>query len=152
MVVGIPEINQFIVNCSLTPVIDSQRRGNDADSSYASAADAATHTHTLLDRLSPHILGGLTVEQRAAIAAASGGWKAAAHRVNLRLRLPLLPKRWYFTVLGGPERRTAARRSIERVRNPVRTAGNMAFIVVTAMTFCGVAAAALLFSSSVFEY
>ena len=30
MVVGIPEINQFIVNCSLTPVIDIQRRGNDA--------------------------------------------------------------------------------------------------------------------------
>jgi hypothetical protein len=28
----------------------------------------------------------------------------------------------------------------------------MAFIVVTAMTFYGVAAAALLFSSSVFEY
>lgn len=133
-------------------MIDPQRRGNDADGSYASAADAATHSHTLLDRLPPHILGGLTVEQRAAIAAASGDWKAAAHRVKLRLSLPLLPKRWYFTVLGGPERRTAARRSIERARNPVRTAGNMAFIVVTAMTFCGVAAAALLFSSSVFEY
>jgi len=122
------------------------------DGSYASAADAATHSHTLLDRLLPHILGGLTVEQRDTIAAASGDWKAAAHRVNLRLSLSLLSKRWCFTVLGGLERRTAARRSIERVRDPIRTAGNMAFIVVTAMTFCGVAAAALLFSSSVFEY
>jgi hypothetical protein len=73
-------------------------------------------------------------------------------RVNLRLSLPLLPKRWYFTILGGPVRRTAVRRSIERVRNPVCTADNMAFIVVTAMTFCGVAAAALLFSFSAFEY
>jgi hypothetical protein len=63
-------------------------------------------------------------------------------RVNLRLSLPL----------GGPVRRTAVRRSIERVRNPVCTADNMAFIVVTAMTFCGVAAAALLFSFSAFEY
>jgi hypothetical protein len=70
------------------------------DGSHASAADAATHSHTLLDRLPPHILGGLTVEQRAAIAAASGDWKAAAHRVNLRLSLPLLPKRWYFPSLA----------------------------------------------------
>ena len=73
MVVGIPEINQSIVNCSLTPV------------------------------------------------------------------------------LGGPVRRTTARRRIERRPNPVRTARNMAFIVVTAMTFYGVAAAALLFFP-VFEY
>ena len=152
MVVGIPEINQFIVNCSLTPVIDPNAEETMPDGSYASAADAAAHSHTLLDRLPPHILGGLTVEQRAAIAAASGDWKAGTHRVNLRLSLPLLPKRWYFTVLGGPERRTAARRRIERARNPVRTAANMAFIVVTAMSFYGVAAAALLFSSSVLEY
>lgn len=116
------------------------------------ATDTAAASHTLLDRLPPNILGGLNVEQRAAIAAASGDWKAGAHRVNLRLSLPLLPKRWYFTVLGGPERRTSARRKAERARNPVRTAGNMAFIVVTAMMFYGVAAAALLFSSSVLEY
>lgn len=122
------------------------------DGSYALATDVAAPSHTLLDRLPPHILGGLSAEQRAAIAAAAGDWKAGVHRVNLRLSLPLLPKRWYFTVLGGPERRTAARRKVERVRNPVRTAGNMAFIVVTAMTFYGVAAAVLLFSSSVFEY
>lgn len=122
------------------------------DGSYASAIDATAPSHTLLDRLPPHILGGLSVEQRTAIAAASGDWKASAHRVNLRLSLPLLPKRWYFTVLGGPERRTAARRKIERTRNPVRTASNMAFIVVTAMTFYAAAAAVLLFSSSVLEY
>lgn len=119
--------------------------------SPTSTGAAAPH-HTFLDRLPPHILGGLSAEQRAAIAAASGDWKAGAHRVNLRVSLPMLPKRWYFTVLGGPERRTAARRKIERVRNPVRTAGNMAFIVLSAMTFYGVAAAALLFSSSVLEY
>lgn len=122
----------------------------DGFSPTATGADALRPT--FLDRLPPHILGGLSAEQRAAITAASGDWKAGAHRVNLRISLPLLPKRWYFTVLGGPERRTAARRKVERVRNPVRTASNMAFIVVTAMMFYGVAAAALLFSSSVLEY
>lgn len=122
------------------------------DGSYSSSIDAAAPSHTFLDRLPPEILGGLSIEQRTAIAAASGDWKGGAHRVNLRISLPLLPKRWYFTVLGGPERRTAARRRAERARNPVRTAGNMAFIVVTAMTFYGIAAAMLLFSSSVLEY
>lgn len=122
------------------------------DGSHASAIDATATNYALLDRLPAHILGGLSVEQRTAIAAASGDWKTGTHRVNLRLSLPLLPKRWYFTVLGGPERRTAARRKVERARNPVRTAGNMAFIVVTAMSFYGVAAAVLLFSSSVLEY
>lgn len=107
--------------------------------------------HNLLDRLPPHILGGLSVEQRSAIAAAAGQWNAKTHRVNIRLSVPLLPKRWYFTVLGGPERRTAERRRVERSRNPVRTAGNMAFIILTALTFYGVAAAILLFSSSVLE-
>ncbi|MBT5647732.1 MAG: hypothetical protein HOJ41_07675 [Rhodospirillaceae bacterium] len=121
------------------------------DGSYSSALDAAP-SHTILDRLPPDILGSLSVEQRAAISVASGDWKNGLHRVNLRLTLPLLSKRWYITVLGGPDRRTAARRKVERAQNPLRTAGNMAFIFVTALTFYSVGAAALLFSSSVLSY
>ena len=121
------------------------------DGSYSSALDAAP-SHTILDRLPPDILGSLSVEQRAAISVASGDWKNGLHRVNLWLTLPLLSKRWYITVLGGPERRTAARRKVERAQNPVRTAGNMAFIFVTALTFYSVGAAALLFSSSALSY
>lgn len=113
---------------------------------------AGSPSNNLLERLPPQILGGLSVEQRSAIAAAAGQWQAKSHRVNIRLSLPLLPNRWYFTVLGGPERRTVERRQTERARNPVRTAGNMAFIFLTALTFYGVGAAMLLFSSSVLEY
>ena len=91
------------------------------------------------------------MEQRSAIAAAAEQWNAKTHRVNIRLSLPLLPKRWYFTVLGGPERRTVDRRRAELSRSPVRTAGNMAFIFLMALTFYGAAAAILLFSSSVLE-
>lgn len=109
-------------------------------------------THSIFDRLPPDILGGLSVEQRAAIASAAGQWDAKSHRVNIRISLPLLPERWYLTVLGGPERRTVERRRVERVRNPVRTAGNLVFIFLAALGFYGVAAAALLFSSSVLEY
>lgn len=113
---------------------------------------AGLPSNTILDRLPPQILGGLSVEQRTAIAAAAGQWQAKSHRVNIRLTLPLLPKRWYFTLLGGPERRTVERRRSERARNPVRTAGNLAFIFLAALTFYGVGAAVLLFSSSVLEY
>lgn len=122
------------------------------DGSHAPTIDADNRSHSILERLPPHILGGLTVEQRAAIAVASGHWKGGTHRVNLRVSVPFLPKRWYLTVLGGPERRTTARRKAERMRNPVRTAGNMAFIFVTALTFYSVGAAVLLFSSSVLQY
>ena len=121
------------------------------DGSYPSAADVAP-SHSILDRLPPDVLGSLSAEQRAAIAVASGDWKNGFHRVNIRFTLPLLPKRWYVTVLGGPERRTVERRRIERARNPLRTAGNMAFIFVTALIFYGVGAAALLFSSSVIAF
>ena len=113
---------------------------------------AGLPANNILDRLPPRILGGLSVEQRAAIAAAAGQWHAKSHRVNIRLSLPLLSKRWYFTVLGGPERRTAERRQAERVRNPVRTAGNMAFIFLAAIAFYGIGAALVLFSSSVLEF
>jgi hypothetical protein len=93
----------------------------------------------------------VSAEQKAAIAAAAGQWNTGTHRVNLRVSLPMLPRRWYFTILGGPERRTAARRQAERTRNPVRTGGNFAFILLAAIMFYGAAAAIFLFSSSVLE-
>ena len=66
--------------------------------------------------------------------------------------MPSFPKSWYITVVGGPERRDPARRAIDRRRNPLRTAGNFAFVVLAAVLFYGVAAAAMLVSSSVLEY
>ena len=113
--------------------------------------DATQSPNNVLDRLSPRILGGVSAEQKAAIAAAAGQWNTGTHRVNLRVSLPMLPRRWYFTILGDPERRTAARHQAERTRNPVRTGGNFAFILLAAIMFYGAAAAIFLFSSSVLE-
>ena len=107
---------------------------------------------TLLDRLPPRILGGLSAEQKSAIAEAAGDWKPGSHKVNIRLSLPLLPSRWYLTVLGGPERRAPDRRKTERVKNPIRTAWNVAFIFAGATLFYGCAILGFLFSSSVLEF
>jgi len=119
------------------------------DGSFDSGAKAAPD---FLDRLPPHIAGSLTVEQKAAIAAAAGQREWNTHPVNIRLTLPLLPRKWFLTIVGGPERRASGRRQSERRRHPLRTAGNFTFILVAAIALYGVAAAILLFSSTVFEY
>lgn len=106
----------------------------------------------LFARLPPHILGGLTAEQRRSIASAAGqpGW--SDHPINIRISVPFLPTRWYVTIVGGPERRASARRRADRVRNPLCTAGNFAFVLLAAILFYGLAAAAMLISSSTIEY
>lgn len=105
-----------------------------------------------LDRLPPEVLGSLTASQKNAIASAARtpGW--TEHRVNIRISLPLLPRRWYFTIVGGPERRAADRRRAGRIRNPLRTVGNVAFVFLFAVLFYGVAISTFLFSSAVLEY
>lgn len=122
------------------------------DGSIDATADDSASLPDLFSRLPPHILGSLTGEQRRAIAAAADqpGW--TDHRINIRLSVPFLPKRWYITIVGGPERRHKVRRYLDRRRNPVNTAGNFAFVVVAAAFFYGLAAIAILMSSSVIEY
>lgn len=113
---------------------------------------AAAYPEKLLDRLPPRILVGLSAEQKAAIANAAGEWKANSYRVNIRFSLPLPGSRWYFTMLGGPERRAPARRKSERAHNPIRTAWNIGFIFLAAFLCYGTAVGVLLFSSSVLAF
>ena len=54
------------------------------------------------------------------------------HPVDIRLSLPLLFKRFYFVVLGGPERRSAERRKTERARRPLLKLANLFFLVGSA--------------------
>ncbi len=109
-------------------------------------------TPDLFARIPPHILGSLTAEQRhsIALAAEQPGW--SDHRINIRISIPFLPKRWYVTIVGGPERRAGRRRAADRARNPLRTAANFAFVFLAAIMFYGFAAAAMLITSSVIEY
>ena len=41
--------------------------------------DATQSPNNVLDRLSPRILGGVSAEQKAAIAAAAGQWNTGTH-------------------------------------------------------------------------
>ncbi len=106
----------------------------------------------LFDRLPPEILGSLTARQRSAIASAAGTTDWNGHPVNIRLSLPFLPRRWYVTIVGGPERRGRERRRSDRAGNPIRTAGNLVFILGSAIVFYGIAIGTFLVSSSVIDY
>jgi hypothetical protein len=114
---------------------------------YDSNAQAA-----LFDRLPPEILGSLTVQQKNAIASAAGSTDWKGHPVNIRLSLPFLPRRWYVTIVSGPERRARDRRRRDRTINPIRTAGNLVFILCSAILFYGIAIGTFLVSSSVIDY
>ena len=64
------------------------------------------------------------------------------HPVNIRLSIPLGFGRYYLTVLGGKERRSAERLAAERKKHPLLKAGNIAvFAVVIALgTVSGIVA------------
>lgn len=87
------------------------------------------------DRLPPHITASLTAEQRGAIAAAAGEPDWTSHPINIRLSLPAMFGRAYITVVAGRERRDAQRRRHDRARNPLSTAGNLAFVIGAAIVF-----------------
>jgi len=53
--------------------------------------------------------------------------------VNIRMSVPLLRWRFYFAIQGGQERRGAERLAAERGYHPLRTPGNVLFIVGAAM-------------------
>lgn len=83
----------------------------------------------MLDRVPADIRGGFTPEQLAALEAALDDARPSPHAVNLRVTLF---GRAYLVVLAGRERRKAERRAWERTRHPLRTPGNIVFLIAVA--------------------
>ena len=55
--------------------------------------------------------------------------------VNIRVTLPFLGGRYYFTLMSGKERRSKERLALERQANPLRTKRNIMFMVGGALFF-----------------
>ena len=53
--------------------------------------------------------------------------------VNIHLSVPVLRWRFYFAITGGQERRGVQRLAAERGHHPLRTPGNVLFVVAGAM-------------------
>lgn len=99
----------------------------------------------VLDRLPTHIAEGLTVEQRIAIAEAARENTFARPPVNIRISARLPFRRYFLTILAGPERRNAERVREERRQHPRQTKRNFLFVVLAALAFYASAVLALRF-------
>ncbi len=69
------------------------------------------------------------------------------HPINLRLSIPLFFGRWFFTLIGGPERRDQERRAKERRKHPLLTLGNVVFLFIVG-TVIGTAVAVLMINGA----
>jgi hypothetical protein len=102
----------------------------------------------LLNRLPDDIADGLSEPHRDAIAKA-GSPSSPAPPVDIRLRIPLGPKRFYFAIYAGRERRSADRQAEERILHPLLKLGNMLFFIAgLAIIYMMALIGVMLFSST----
>lgn len=73
-------------------------------------------------------------------------------RVNVRVSLPLLSRRYFLTLVAGIDKRSAARRAGERAIHPLRTLGNLLFMGALLAALYGALAIGLLVQSSILEF
>lgn len=69
------------------------------------------------------------------------------HPIDIRISLPFVHRRFYFTVVAGPERRRPDRLHQDRTMYPLVTAGNVMFSLGVT-TLLVIAALALLIAQS----
>lgn len=74
-----------------------------------------------------------------------------SHPINIRISVPLLHRRFYFTVVAGEERRRHERRKAERQDHPLLTAGNVFFSLGVATLFTIMALGVLIAQSAIIE-
>ena len=59
------------------------------------------------------------------------GW--GRHRIDIRLSVPLIRRRWYLVLLAGTERRSPDRRTADRLLHPFATAANALALIAFAV-------------------
>jgi hypothetical protein len=96
--------------------------------------------NALLDRLPSELRERLPPEFAAALtrAAAPRRWKD--HPIDIRISIPLPFRRFYITLVAGPERRSSARRALDRRSRQIASLGNVLFVLL----FVGVFYAAII--------
>ena len=67
------------------------------------------------------------------------------HPINIRVSIPLIFGRWFFTIVGGPERRHPDRRAMERRKHKLLTLGNGIFLFIVG-SLIGTGLAVLIFN------
>ena len=106
----------------------------------------------LLDRLPPDVVTSFSDQQRAALwnAVKPASWRR--HPINIRISFPLFDGRYFITVVGGMEKRAGERLSRERRMFPLRTAGNVLFLLGVGTAFYAAAAFGIFVFSNLIEF
>lgn len=106
----------------------------------------------LLDRLPPHVVDSFNEEQRAALWSAAKPVSWRRHPINIRISFPFFSGRYFVTVVGGQEKRSGERVLRERHVFPLRTAGNILFLLGVGGAFYFAALMGLFVFSSLIEF
>ncbi len=89
-----------------------------------------TFRRRLLANMPEDVANSFTELQLTMIEHALDGGHWREHRVDVRLSIPFLWRRFYFVLLAGPERRSRERRTSERLRRPLATIANVVFFAL----------------------
>ncbi|MBX9633989.1 MAG: hypothetical protein K2X44_03325 [Magnetospirillum sp.] len=106
----------------------------------------------LLDRIPPEVAASFTVAQRAALWTAVKPTSWRRHPINIRLSFPFLTNRYFVTVVGGVEKRAGERLHRERRMFPLRTAGNILFLLGIGGAFYLAAVLGIVLFSTLIEF
>lgn len=99
---------------------------------------------SLLAQLPADVVASFTPEQRAALWDLSHAPSWHRYPVNLRIGIPWFGRRFFITVVAGPDRRNPERAARERILNPLMTLPNVLFMI-SAGAFVAAAAIFMLF-------
>ena len=115
------------------------------------AAEVA-QANWLFERLPEWVMDTLSSEQKEAIQETLEipGWKRPP--VNIRFTVPFFKSKFYVTVVGGEEKRSAKRRAQERHNYPLRTVANVFFFIGLGTLFYMLAVFVLALQSAIIEF
>ena len=125
---------------------------DDIDAVPEDPVTQAIQANWLFTRLPPWVIDTLTNEQKEAIHQAAFDPSWSRPPINIRFTIPLLTRRFFFTVVGGEEKRSTERRARDRNRYPLRTVANFFFALGLVALFYVVIIIGLAVHSSIFEF
>lgn len=116
------------------------------------ASEGIGGLETLLDRLPTEVVDSFTPAQRAALwnAVKPTSWRR--HPIHIRLSFPFVTGNVFITVVGGLEKRSNERRARERRMFPLRTMGNILFLLGLGSAFYAVALVGIFVFSNLIEF
>lgn len=101
----------------------------------SSPSDAGTIRERLLTRMDPEVAGSFSEAQLRALEGALAAPASRRPAVDIRLTAPFFRRRFFITLLAGPEQRSQERLKQERARHAIWTLANTCLFVFLLLLF-----------------